>query len=61
MEFEIVFYKNAKGGNPIEKFLIDLAIDNRVLVARTRKGIEQLRNSAYHKAPLSKHLESGWR
>ena len=59
MEFEIVFYKYTKGKNPIEKFLIDLSANNRVLVAKTRKGIEQLRNSSYHKEPLSKHLESG--
>lgn len=59
MEFEITFYKDAQTNNPIEEFLLELAKDNRVLVAQTRKGIEKLRNRAYHTEPLSRYIESG--
>ena len=59
MEFEIQFYKDEKGNSPIEDFLVDLAISNRMLLTKTRQGIEKLRNSFYHNEPLSKHLEPG--
>ncbi len=59
MDFEIVFYKDSQGKNPIEEFLMNLAPANRVLVSKTRKGIQQLRNSIYHREPLSKHIEPG--
>lgn len=59
MDFEIVFYKDSSGKCPVEEFLVKLAKTNRVLVARTRNGIEKLRNKAYHKEPLSKHIEPG--
>ncbi len=59
MEFEIVFYRDNNGRNPIEDFISELAKKNRVLVAKTQKGIEQLRNSAYHAEPLSKHIGQG--
>lgn len=59
MEFEILFYKDVHGHNPIEEFILELRISNRVLAAKTRQGIEKLRNRVYHKEPLSKHLESG--
>ena len=59
MEFEIIFYKDVEGNNPIEEFILELGKSNRILVAKTRQGIEKLRNKAYHKEPLSKHLESG--
>ncbi|GEM_PF-2599304 len=44
MEFAIIFYKDEKDKNPIEKFLLDLNKNNRVLIAKTRQGIEKLRN-----------------
>lgn len=59
MEFEIVFYRDVKGNSPIEMFILGLGKGNKVLVAKTRQGIEKLRNKAYHKEPLSKYLESG--
>lgn len=58
MEFEIFFYKNEKGNSPIEQFILDLGKSNRVLAAKTRQGIDKLRNRTYHREPLSKHLES---
>lgn len=57
MEFEILFYKNEEGNSPVEEFLVKLAKSNRVLVAKTRNGIERLRNRAYHRQPLSKYVE----
>lgn len=59
MEFEIVFYKDEKGSNPVEEFLVELVESNRALVVKTRQGIEKLRNREYHKEPLSKYLEAG--
>lgn len=58
MEFEITFYKDNKGNNPIEEFLVDLGKSNRVLTAKTRQSIAKLKNRIYHKEPLSKHLQS---
>jgi len=59
MEFEIIFYKDKKGNSFIEEFILALGKSNRILAAKTRQGIDKLRNKAYHKEPLSKHLESG--
>lgn len=59
MEFKIIFYKDDKGNSPVEEFLLGIASSNRILVAKTRQGIEKLRNRVYHREPLSKHLEPG--
>lgn len=59
MDFEIIFYKDAQGNNPIEEFFLELAKDNKVLLSQARKGIEKLRNRSYHREPLSKHIEPG--
>ncbi len=59
MEFEIFFYKDRSGKNPIEEFLLNLGQSNRILIAKTRNGIEKLRNKTYHSEPLLKHLEKG--
>lgn len=59
MEFEIIFYRDAKGISPIEEFLYNLKRVNNPLVEQTFKGLEKLKNRAYHREPLSKHLEAG--
>lgn len=59
MDFEIVYYKDAKDNSPVEEFLIELAKSNNPLAEQTLKGLKKLRSKAYHKEPLSKHLESG--
>lgn len=59
MEFKIIFYKDVADRSPIEVFILELGKSNRPLVAKTRQAIEKLRNKAYHKEPLSKHLEAG--
>lgn len=58
MEFEVVFYKNEKGQNPIKDFLLHLKRDNNPLAQQALKGLEKIKNRAYHKEPLSKQLES---
>ena len=57
MDFEIIFYKDRSGKNLIEEFVLELAKSNRILAAKTRQGIEKLKNKAYHREPLSKYLE----
>lgn len=59
MEFEIIFYKDKNGKNPIEEFIVRLAKSNKLLAEKTKQSIEKLRNKNYHKEPLSKHLEAG--
>lgn len=50
MEFEIEFYKDAKGNSPIDEFVLKLGKGNRVLAAKTRQGIDKLRHKAYQKS-----------
>lgn len=59
MDFKIVYYKASSSGDPIHEFLIELAKSNPDLFTQVTKGIEKLRNRAYHKEPLSKHVEPG--
>lgn len=58
MEFQIIFYKDKRGNSPIKEFILELGRNNRILAAKTRQGIEKLRNRVYHREPLSKHIES---
>src|SRR4030042_7109880 len=59
MEFEIIYYKDNLGKSPVDEFLLDLAVTNKVLFQQTTKGISKLRNKAYHREPLSKYIEPG--
>ncbi|MBI3283088.1 type II toxin-antitoxin system RelE/ParE family toxin [Candidatus Curtissbacteria bacterium] len=59
MDFEIVFYKDSSGKSPVEEFLDDLEKINQPLYDKTLKGLEKLKNKAYHREPLSKYLEQG--
>lgn len=59
MEFTIEYFKDSSGKNPIEEFLLKLKKSNNPLAEQTLKGLGKLKNRAYHKEPLSKHLESG--
>lgn len=34
MEFEIIFYKDNEGNNPIEEFVLELGKNNKVLAAK---------------------------
>lgn len=59
MEFKIDYYQDKNGEKLVEIFLQNLEIINNRLAKQAYIGIEKLRNRAYHKEPLSKHLESG--
>ena len=59
MEFEIRYYQDSFGNNPIHEFLLELLKSNRRLFAKVTKAIDKWKNRAYHKEPLSKYLESG--
>lgn len=59
MDFKIEYYKGSSGKSPIEEFLLELKRSNNPLAEQILKGLEKLKNRAYHKEPLSKHLESG--
>lgn len=59
MEFEIRYYLDDEGKNPVEEFLLELKKTNNPLVQQTLKGLEKLRYRVYHSEPLSKHLELG--
>ena len=59
MEFKIEYYEDRSGKRPVEEFLITLKKSNIPLAEQAFKGLEKLRNRAYHKEPLSKHLELG--
>lgn len=59
MDFEIVYYKDSSENSLIEEFLFELKKTNNPLAEQTFKGLEKLKNRAYHKEPLSKYLEPG--
>lgn len=59
MDFKVLFYRDGSGKSPIEEFLLELKRSGSPLAEQTLKGLEKLKNRAYHKEPLSKHLEVG--
>lgn len=59
MDFKIVYFKNSIGDAPVEKFLLELKALNNPLAEQAFKGLEKLKNRAYHREPLSKYLEPG--
>lgn len=59
MDFEIEYYHDKSGNDPVHKFLLDLVTKNKDLFNKTITGIEKLRSRAYHREPLSKYLEPG--
>ena len=59
MEFEIKYYLDSFGNDPIHEFLLDLSRNNKDLYAQLIRGIEKIRNRAYHREPFSKHIELG--
>jgi phage-related protein len=59
MEFGIEFYKDAGKSSPIEEFLRKLKVTNNPLAEQAFRGLGKLKNRAYHRELLSKHLEAG--
>jgi len=57
MDFKIEYYRDSSGESPIGEFLLKLKSSNNPLAEQTLKGLEKLKNRAYHKEPLSKHIE----
>lgn len=58
-DFKITYYKDKLDNDPVHKFLLEISRTNLPLYNQTFKGLSKLRNRAYHKEPLSKHLEAG--
>lgn len=59
MDFEIVYYQDSSSRKPVEDFLIELKRAKNPLAKLAFKGLEKIRNKAYHREPLSKYLEPG--
>lgn len=59
MEFQIIYYKDKDGKVPVEEFLINLKIVNNPFAEQAFKGLEKIRNRAYHREPLSEYIEPG--
>ena len=59
MNFEIEFYETVEGRKPAAEFLVELEFKNIYLRNRISEGINKLKNSIYHKEPLSKPLGGG--
>lgn len=57
MDFKILYYSNDSGKSPIEEFLLELKRSSSPLAEQTLKGLEKLKNRAYHKEPLSNILK----
>ncbi len=59
MEFQIIYYKDKDGKALVEELLIKLKIANNPLAQQAFKGLDKIRNRAYHREPLSKYVEPG--
>ncbi len=59
MEFTVEFYVNANGKSPVQEFLDDIKQSDPGDHAAVLRGLAKLRNSQYHREPLSKALGGG--
>ncbi len=59
MEFTVEFYVNANGKCPVQEFLDDIKQSDPGDHAAVLRGLAKLRNSQYHREPLSKALGGG--
>jgi phage-related protein len=59
MEFVVEFYETASGHRPLREFLDDLKESDPDDFAVVVAGLAKLRNSQYHREPLSKALGDG--
>lgn len=59
MEFIVEFYETDSGNCPVRDFLEDLKESDRDDFAAVVAGLAKLRNSQYHREPLSKALGDG--
>jgi len=56
MEFTVEFYETSTGRCPVREFLDELKEYNRDDFAAVLAGLAKLRNSVYHRPPLSKSI-----
>src|SRR5438045_1175167 len=59
MDFTIEFYETVSGRLPVQEFLEDLKRSDPDDFAAVLAGLDKLRNSHYHREPLSKALGRG--
>lgn len=59
MDFTVVFYTTGMGRCPVQEFLDDLKASNPGDFAAVVAGLVKLRNSQYHREPLSKAIGDG--
>jgi len=59
MEFTVEFYETAGGSSPVLEFLEELRRSDPGDHAAMLRGLAKLRDSQYHREPLSKALADG--
>lgn len=59
MDFTVEFYETAAGKCPVQEFLDELRVSDPHDFAIVVAGLAKLRNSQYHREPLSKALGDG--
>ena len=59
MDFTVEFYETKDGRCPVREFLDDLKSSDPGDFAAVIAGLAKLKNSQYHRAPLSKSLGDG--
>ncbi len=59
MEFVVEFYETESGSSPAREFLDELRLSDPDDFAAVVAGLAKLRNSQYHREPLSKALGEG--
>ena len=57
--FEVKFYREEDGTEPVVEFVQDVARSNRELAARMRAGLGKLEDSRYHRPPTVTDLGEG--
>jgi phage-related protein len=59
MDFTVEFYETVAGKCPVQEFLDELKASDPDDFATVIAGLAKLRNSEYHREPLSKALSDG--
>ena len=59
MEFDVSYYTDTNGNEPVEEFLEEIFDKNYALWSECISSIEKIKHRIYHKEPYSKALEQG--
>jgi phage-related protein len=59
MDFSIEFYETPAGGSPLKEFLEELKQSDPDVYVAVLRGLAKLRQSQFHREPLSKALGNG--